>query len=243
MRALKEAWFEFKGRRSTEFGILLAQMPRRGVAVERVDRALVPGRVGRIWTGGGGYDDVAVTVECHAPDEARHREIFAWLTGRGPLRFSDEPELQAEACVDGGYVRQSLSRRMAGQAFTVSFACAPFRTLYVPSAPVVLTAAGTVENGGTAPSLPRVTIDGSGSFSLSIGGQLMCFQGVEDGVIVDSRLGDVLTHDGAALCNDRAAGALYVLRPGISFVSWTEGDEDESGHVARVTIERREAFF
>ena len=244
MRRLTEAWFEFKGRRSTEFGILLTEMPRRGMAAERVERAPVLGRAGRIWLGGGGYDDVSVSVTCHAPDDSRHLELYAWLTGRGKLRFSDEPQLEYDACVDGGAVRGSLIRRMAGQAFTVTFACAPFRTLHAPSEDVVVTESGTaITNAGTAPSLPRVTIEGGGSFSVSIGAQQMRFQCVEDGVIVDSRLGDVLSLDGASLRNDRAAGALFTLMPGVSVVGWACGDGEHGGQVDRVTIQRREAFF
>ena len=246
MNRLTDAWFEYKNVRSSSLGILMAEMPQRGIAARNTNRKKVSGRSGRVRISDGSFDDINIQLKFDARDESHLHTIDALLTGSGPLRFSDEPDLVYDACIEASPTRQSIRPRFGGQSYTVKFICAPFRTLYTPAADIVKTASGeTIVNPGTAPALPRVTIAGSGSFSVSIGAQTMFFEGVTDGgIIVDSLIGDVLTYDGTLLANEKAAGALFAIQPGNSLVGWVEGGTDEQGQtlagsVTSVTITPR----
>ena len=246
MNRLTEAWFEFKNTRSTTLGILMTEMPQRTVAARDSTRKKVAGRSGRIRTSDGSYDDITIQLKFDARDETKLRQIDALLTGSGTLRFSDEPELVYNAVIETSPSRQSIRPRFGGQTYSVKFVCAPFRTLYTAASNIEKTVSGqTIQNPGTAPSLPRVKIAGSGSFSLTIGAQTMFFEGVSGGgIIVDSEVGDVFTYDGALLANEKAAGELFAIQPGTNTVSWIEGGTDDQGQsvagsVTKVTITPR----
>lgn len=246
MNRLTEAWFEFKNVRSTSLGILMTDMPQRTIAARNLTREKVAGRSGRIRTSDGSFDDITLQLKFDARDESKLRQIDALLTGSGKLRFSDEPELVYDACIEAAPSRQSIRPRFGGQTYSVKFVCAPFRSLHTAASDIEKTVSGeTISNPGTAPSLPRVKIAGSGSFSLTIGAQTMFFEGVSDGgIIIDSQIGDVFTYDGALLANDKAAGELFAIQPGTNAVSWVEGGTDDegqavSGSVTKVTITPR----
>lgn len=228
MKRLTEAWFEFKGLRSDEMGILIKQMPVRSLPGRNISRKTVAGRHGSLAYGDATYKDVTVRLECDVRDETKLPSILAWLTGDGPLRFSDEPNMVYDASVDKEYSRSSIQARLSGQRFTITWTCQPFRRLYPEAEPLIFTSAeNTFENPGTAPALPRIEIRGSGDFSLTIGMQTVYFTGVEGGgIIVDSELGDALTLDGTQLANDHMDGPLFKIQPGYNGITWIAGEVD-----------------
>ena len=232
MKRLNEAWFEFKGVRSDEMGILLKQMPVRSRPGRNINRKSVAGRHGSLTYGDATYKDVTVRLECDVRDETKLPSILAWLTGEGPLRFSDEPGFVYDASVDKEYSRSSIQARMSGQRFTITWTCNPFRRLHEePEIFVFTTPAGTLDNPGTAPSLPKVEIRGSGTFSLTIGMQTVYFTDVKGGgIIVDSEIGDALNLEENQLANECMNGPLFKIQPGYNGVSWIAGGEDDEGN-------------
>lgn len=237
MRRLTEAWFEFKGIRSSDMGIKLRKMATRTVPGVSISRKNVSGRDGTLRYGRATDDDVTVKIECDAVDDTKITQIMGWLTGSGDLRFSDEPNLAYDASIEKEYTRSQILARYAGQRFTVAWTCAPHRRLYPEAEPITITTSGTqIINPGTAAALPRIEITGSGDFSLTIGMQTAFFSGVDGGIIVDSELGDALTTDGAQLANDRMDGELYAIQPGANVVSWLTGGEDADGNATTGSV-------
>ena len=147
----------------------------------------------------------------------------AWLTGSGPLRFS----WAEDRAYDARAAKSSDAAQVSPDAdplmeFDVTFTCQPFRRLVPEAAPFTISSSGeSFTNPGTAPSLPRVKITGSGDFSVSIGMETLFFSGVSGGgIIVDSELMDALTYDGELLANDRVSGTPFQIQPGVNVVSW-----------------------
>ena len=235
MRVLQQAWFEFKGANSTDMGVMLLSRPQRGQPTENGERVQVSGRSGRLWLSDGSYDNATAEVACIAP-QGDMDAILAWLTGSGWLRFSDEPDRAYQARVSQGIVRAQPFARFAAQQFTVQFDCQPFRYLYPAAAALTLTAQGTISNPGTADSCPRIIVQGSGDIVLCVGDCAMAFEGVTDGVVVDSEQMEVLNLAETQLLNGCAElDAFPVLKPGANAVSWT-------GDVAQVSILPRWRF-
>lgn len=234
MNRLTEAWFEFGGRNSTEFGILMREMPVRQQPALRGKAVTVSGAHGTRWQSDGGYDTIDVSVEFVAADASRIKDINAWLTGFGALRFSDEPDVAYDARIVKAYKRQSVTPRLDGQVYSITFSCQPFKRLIPAAEPITITASGTtIPNPGTAPSQPRVTIAGSGNFSVTIGMETLFFADVSGGIIVDSELMDAFTADGKLLYNDHMEGEPWQIMPGDNVVSW---ETEDGSRVDSVTI-------
>lgn len=247
MKRLTEAWFEFKGVKSSDMGVLLRQMPTRFLPGRNYTRKKAAGRDGSILTGDGSYNDVSVRIECSVPDASKLAAVLAWLTGSGSLRFSDEPNLTYDASVEKEYSRASIIPRCEGQRFTVTWNCAPIRRLYPAAADITATASGTAFTAlGTYFALPRLKIYGRGAFHVTISGgghsSSMFFAGVPSpGIVVDSEKMDALTMDGAGLLNRcilSDSDDFFRIYPGTNVISWGvgSGDEEESGSITKIII-------
>lgn len=252
MKRLTEAWFEFKGVKSTDMGVLLRQMPTRFVPGTKYTRKAVAGRDGSILTGDGSYNDVSVRIECSVPDADRLDAVLAWLTGFGELRFSDEPDKLYDASVEKEYSRVSIIPRCAGQRFTVTWTCAPIRRMYPAAEDMSFTESGTAFTAlGTYYALPRLAIHGSGAFSLTIasGGHnsTMFFTSVPAaGILVDSERMDAMTMDGAGLLNHcilEGSDDFFRIYPGTNTITWSAGDGDEAGSITRIVMTPNWRFF
>ena len=245
MKRLKEAWFEFKGVKSSDMGVLLRQMPTRFLPGRNYTRRKAAGRDGSILTGDGSYNDVSVRIECSVPDAAKLGAVLAWLTGSGSLRFSDEPNLTYDASVEKEYSRASIISRCEGQRFTVTWTCAPIRRLYPEAADITATSSGTAFTAqGTYFALPRLAIYGRGAFHVTISGgghsSSMFFSGVPSGgILVDSEKMDAMTMDGTGLLNRcvlAESDDFFRIYPGTNTITWSTGDGNEAGSIVRIEL-------
>lgn len=236
---LSTAWFEFKGVKSTTLDIYMTQMPQRAIPARDLIRTKVASRDGSVWITDNSYDDITITVAFKLLNPANRNTVNALLTGSGALRFSDEDTYVYSAVVEEPPQRVFENAKYDAQDYTVTFTCHPFKELYTPADDIVKTSSGgNFTNPGTAPSLPKVKIAGSGTFSVSIGMQTMFFVGVSGGgIIVDSELGDALTYDGALLANEKIGDSeLFKLQPGMNAVTWIDGSHTYEGQTVNGTV-------
>lgn len=236
---LTGAWFEFKGLRSDDLDILITDLPQREIPARNMKRTKVAARDGSIRQSDGSYDDINVRVSFKLLNQARRNDVAKMLTGSGALRFWDEPEYMYDALIEDVPRRTYEERHFDVQDYDVNFVCHPFKTLYTPADDIVKTSSGgNFTNPGTAPSLPKVKIAGSGTFSVSIGLQTMFFVGVSGGgIIVDSELGDALTYDGTLLANEKIGDSeLFKLQPGMNAVTWIDGSHTYEGQTVNGTV-------
>ena len=246
MRYMNTSWFEFNGKKSTDMDVRLTDVHLFSRGEARGEQKTVAGRSGYVWLGDGATEAFEIKRTCRAPS-TRLRQISAWLSGAGGLRFSQEENAMYDARVVKAIEYKRVIPGMNPLfEFSVTFSCQPFPRIWPEAAPVEITASGTeLRNPGTAPALPMIEIIGSGDFALTIGMQTLAFTGVEGGIIVDSELGDALTADGALLANDRIDGELFQIQPGLNVVSWLlggtdeENDADTPGSIEKVTITPR----
>ena len=241
MARINSSWFEFKGRKSTDMDVRMMDVHLFSRGESRGSQETVAGKSGYVWISDGATEAFDIKRICRAP-ASRLREISAWLTGDGNLRFSAEEGAMYEARVARAI---EYKRVIPGInpifEFAVTFSCQPFPRIWPEAEPIVITESGTeLVTQGTAPALPRIEIMGRGDFSLTIGMQTVFFTDVDQGIIVDSELGDAFTADGALLANECMDGDLFQIQPGLNVVSWKLGGMDEGldadGVIERVTI-------
>ena len=224
MKKLESVWFEFAGACNTDKGVRLLSLPVRYHPAERGEFIQVPGRDGSLWAGEDAFDDVTVRVQCQTADDADMAVVDAWLRGAGELRFSDDPERFYRARVVKEFSRSAAMNRFVNQAFTVTFDCQPF--LYHRGVEDITLDGNpdTVTNPGTYKSAPRIKIEGTGNVVLTIGTQIVEVENLEDGIIIDSELGDCFNLTETALLNHKVTlmdDEFPTLAPGANIISWT----------------------
>ena len=238
MKKLESVWFEFAGARNTDKGVRLLALPVRYHPAERGELVQVPGRSGYLWAPDGGYNNVLTRVQCQTTDDADMATVDAWLHGEGNLRFSDDPDHYYRARITKEFSRSAAMNRFVNQAFTVTFDCQPF--LYHVEAEVgddeeITASPHTLINLGTYKSDPKIKIEGTGDVVLTIGTQIVEIDGLEDGIIIDSELGDCFNLTESALLNGKVTlmdEDFPTLAPGENIISWT-------GNVTKITITPR----
>lgn len=238
VKKLEAVWFEFAGARNTEKGVRLLSLPVRYHPAERGELVQVPGRDGYLWAPDGAYNNVLTRVQCQTADDADMAIVSAWLRGEGKLRFSDDPNRFYRARVTKEFSQSAAINRFVNQAFTVTFDCQPF--LYHVEAEdgddaEITASPHTLTNPGTYKSAPRIKVEGTGNAVLTIGTQIVEIEGLEDGIIIDSELGDCFNLTESALLNGKVTlmdDDFPTLAPGANIISWT-------GTVTKVTVTPR----
>ena len=230
--------------KSTDMDVRLMDVHVFSRGAARGSSETVAGRSGSVWISDGATEAFDIKRTCRAP-ASRLREISAWLSGAGGLRFSGEECAMYDArVIEAIEYRRVIPGMNPLVEFTVTFTCQPFPRIWPEAVPIVITESGAeLSNPGTAPALPRIEIAGSGDFALNIGMQTLFFTDVEGGIIVDSELGDALTADGSLLANDRIDGDLFQIQPGLNTVSWhlggVDNDLNSTGRIEKITITPR----
>lgn len=223
MARLNSEWFEFAGIKSTDMGVRMMDPHVRGRGEWRGKSLTASGRSGDYWRTDGAYETITIKRQLRVPG-SQLDSVAAWLTGSGRLRFSYQGDRAYDARISKAI---EFKRTVPGTDplfdCDVTFVLQPFARLYPEAENIVITASGTAipgGNPGTAPSLPRVKITGSGDFSLTIGIETIFFSDVTDGIIVDSERMDALSYDGLTLANDHMGGTPFSIQPGYNVVSW-----------------------
>lgn len=230
--------FSWNGSSSDDFGVAVTRLPDVVSAEIRGTTQVVSGRDGTLFLPDGALGEMVMLAECYLPYEqggqvASMDAIRAWLRGSGWWTQSDVPGRRFRARITDAISFQPLVVGFADRVFGVTLYADPYQYVFPEAENVVMTEAGTIVNPATAASSPRITIEGSGDFSVAIGGCLMDFEGISGGIVVDSDLQECLSLDGAQLLNSQAAMEDFpTLQPGGNAVSWT-------GDVTRVTIAPR----
>jgi phage-related protein len=162
-------YISFRGVRSDDLGLLIAEMPSHKRAKKRYTEYDVPGRDGplHITEGYGAFDLQAVVTMLNAEASLR-QTVNAWADGTGDLFTSDDPGKCFRASVFG---EVPYGRRRWGGKFCdtakITFRCQPFMYETTPKI-YTFTQSGMIVNLGNLPSLPIITVTGSGDCSFSI---------------------------------------------------------------------------
>lgn len=230
-------WFRFKGVHSADMGVYPVDAPRIGAGTPRITAHAVSGRDGCVYLSDNTLSEFDIVRRIRVP-QSRLRAAQKWLQGAGELVFCHESDALYDARIlKNVEFRQILPGPDPVWEASIPFTCQPHPALYPPADESIFTQPGDflpTPQGMTG--RPRITITGSGAFTLTIGTDEMSFTDVEGGVIVDSLLGDALTPDGAMLANEKLSGPLPTLDDPLNRVSWTTGNESQSGRVDEVRI-------
>ena len=230
----KNIWFSYNGKKNSDYGLEMLSMPTRPHPARKGDLVDVPGRDGKLFMDENAYDRVLVTIQVIAPG-SKMDAIRAWLTGSGVLVFGDDPNRAYRASVTKEFGISNRNPRMDAQEFMITFDCEPYRYEYpAPEAISIAKSGDSVNNTGTAPARPEITVQGSGDVTIIVNGYQIDIDDLETGAVIDCELMECFNADKTQLINQKfTMDDFPVLKPGANIVTWSAAD---GASVTGVTI-------
>lgn len=224
----------FAGRDSREFGIYISGSGTFNAPERDIEFVSVPGRSGDLTIDNGRFLNVTGTYPAFIHQNFTENAMKArlWLqslTGYQRLEDTYHPDYYRMAVYRGPLDFETRALNY-GADFDLSFECKPQRYLKSGEYPVQLSAPGALYNPWM-PSLPLITVYGSGAGVLSVGGYTVTIHDMTDSLTLDSETGNAYK----GLSNEN--GNIYapefpVLQPGRNVVGW-------SGGITRIEITPR----
>lgn len=217
---MAEPYVIFNGVSSADLGVIVTRLPDFHRPARNVTRVQVPGRDGRLTVEDGAYDiyQTTLAVNCNGVSLAT---ALAWLNGGGWLISSDEPARKVLCDVHAQVKDERFRAGGCYDTLTATVWCQPYR-YYVEDPAVTLSAAGRVDNPGTAACRPVITIQGSGNVTLTVGAEPIACADLTDGIVIDCAAQDCLNPAGTQLMNSSVTLEEFpIIPPGGCAVSWT----------------------
>ena len=175
----KRGLIVYGGETSTDYGIVVGEVPSFDKPNRRADVFSVQGRNGSIIFQDGSFDDVTRSYKVWIAEENNDlvdkvNAVSGWLyskTGYQRLEDSFEPDVFRLAYYNGsGNVSNELM--MFGET-TLSFVCRPERFLKSGEEVVTVVNADKIYNPTRFEAKPLIHIEGSGTVSISINGKAL----------------------------------------------------------------------
>ena len=182
MPRLEGHGFTFNGVTSKAMNVRLVNKPSLPRAGMRGKAVTIPGRNGDLWVSDDCYDPVELNLKCRLLKGADPSRVSAWLTGLGDLVLGDEPDYCYKARAVALYNYERVIGTLSN--FQIKITAQPFR---YEAAPEIITRfePGIVQNKGTAPSEPILTVFGNGAINLMVGGTMLMLGNVSGEITID----------------------------------------------------------
>lgn len=235
-------WFIWKGVKSTDVGLHVSTYPPITIPQERINFIDdVYGRSGSIPMPEGDdvYNEISLPFSCFIESEQNINSVITYLKGHGTLQYPTRSGGYYNAYIDNQIPFEKILRDNPYRMFSINFRCYDPFFYDLTNTPIVITSNNqTITNPGNVFAEPRVEINGSGSFTISIGQSAstlrrMSFQNVPvGGIAIVPGVMDATSPDGSSNLNncvlDDISDDFFILYPGLSTISWSLGGGDNS---------------
>lgn len=217
--------FTYNGTASTTYGIWIEKRPAVSFPKRVIESIKIPGRNGALLFDTGAYDNVTVTYElAYKSSQVRTNaiSIATWLyqTTYKELTDSYEPSYYRKAiCVSPITVNDILN--VAGRV-NATFSCMPQRFLISGKTALTPSSGDSITNN-YQPSLPVITVSGSGDGTVTIGNTVVTITGMSDDIVLDSERQTAEANGSNANSLISLSNGFPVLENGANAVSWTGG--------------------
>lgn len=228
---LKEGELYFNRDRSLNLNLFLENYPSIPIANEEYEEVQVEGRSGNLIINKGTYPDkkIPFTFTILSPRiEINFEKVYEWLTEieDNRLIFGRSDRCYKVKKVIFGNIQKEF--RSIGE-FDITFLCEPF-TQDLERTVLELTSSGfKINYTGNAPGDTLIKVYGTGNIQLTINGETIQINNVNNYVEIDSDLLQVRNQDKTSKDND-TSGDFILLEKGINTISYT-------GNVTKIVIE------
>lgn len=221
--AISTQYFYLDGEDSRDRGIYLGGPVQIGGAQPIVDTVNVPGRNGELVIYDGGYKNVSFSVQCFIHGRTVGTDlsdVIRWAVKPGYRRL----EFPWEDGYRMGYITtgpETEARAKILRTFELEFSCKPQVFTYEGERVIKMTEGGSLYNQWM-PSLPKITVYGSGAGSLTVGDVTVTLKNIDEYITLDSDIQDAFR--GATNKNSTITAPEFpVLQTGDNTISWSGG--------------------
>ena len=190
MQKQKEPYFIFKGKKSTDMGLLLSSLPVVTKPKRKTNTVSIPGRNGTETQDLATYEGYSLSIGCGFENikEVDIDRLWKWLDGSGDLILSTEPSKVYKARIDNSISMTDVYWVIAD--FLVQFDVEPFKYAVNPQNDLIKMTKKemTLYNRGTYYAEPVITLYGSGDITATINGRGYSCKNVEEFVTIDTPL-------------------------------------------------------
>lgn len=181
---------------SEDFRIRVEHPPGYDIAERDYESVHVPGRNGDILIDKGSYKNTVRTYDISFGDEEKYfsqmaNKVIQWLCSTftyARLEDSYEPEIYRSAVYLNSLTIENVLNH--GGRATIEFNCKPQRFLKMGEKTVTYTSQGYLKNPTAFESRPIVTVYGSGSGRINIGGYVVGISAIDQYVTINSEIQD-----------------------------------------------------
>ena len=228
---LKEGELYFNRDRSLNLNLFLENYPSIPIANEEYEEVQVEGRSGNLIINKGTYPDkkIPFTFTILSPRiEINFEKVYEWLTEieDNRLIFGRSDRCYKVKKVIFGNIQKEF--RSIGE-FDVFFLCEPFTQDLTQTVHEITKSGFKINYNGNAPGDTLIKIYGSGNIQLTINGETMQINNVNNYIEIDSDLLQVRNQDGTSK-DDDTLGDFILLEKGENTISYT-------GSVTKIIIE------
>lgn len=228
---LKEGELYFNRDRSLNLNLFLENYPSIPIANEEYEEVQVEGRSGNLIINKGTYPDkkIPFTFTILSPRiEINFEKVYEWLTEieDNRLIFGRSDRCYKVKKVIFGNIQKEF--RSIGE-FDIIFLCEPFTQDLTKTVHEITKSGFKINYNGNAPGDTLIKVYGSGNIQLTINGETMQINNVNNYIEIDSDLLQVRNQDGTSKDND-TLGDFVLLTKGENAISYT-------GSVTKIVIE------
>ena len=210
---LKEGELYFNRDRSLNLNLFLENYPSIPIANEEYEEVQVEGRSGNLIINKGTYPDkkIPFTFTILSPRiEINFEKVYEWLTEieDNRLIFGRSDRCYKVKKVIFGNIQKEF--RSIGE-FDIIFLCEPFTQDLTKTVHEITKSGFKINYNGNAPGDTLIKVYGSGNIQLTINGETMQINNVNNYIEIDSDLLQVRNQDGTSK-DDDTLGILFYLK-------------------------------
>lgn len=228
---LKEGELYFNRDRSLNLNLFLENYPSIPIANEEYEEVQVEGRSGNLIINKGTYPDkkIPFTFTILSPRiEINFEKVYEWLTEieDNRLIFGRSDRCYKVKKVIFGNIQKEF--RSIGE-FDIIFLCEPFTQDLTKTVHEITKSGFKINYNGNAPGDALIKVYGSGNIQLTINGETMQINNVNNYIEIDSDLLQVRNQDGTSK-DDDTLGDFVLFTKGENVISYT-------GTVTKIVVE------
>jgi len=196
-------------------GVVVEHTPNFSKPKKKITQYIIPGRNGFLSVDEGTYEPFALSVECHAKENADYDNICKWLDGYGVLSFDGNREYTALINNSISFEKVSMFKK-----FIVQFLVNPIGEDKAYTTYTVQNSDSVLEINNTYTDIePVITIIGSGDIGVTINNQSFYLDDADGEYILDCK-NKVITHNGNN-ASGIMSGNFITLKNGNNEINYT----------------------